>query len=347
MVGLLYGVMLPMFPRRPILLGGVIAPLLWTGLLHATLQMVNPTLDGLIDWPWFAASQIGFGVVAGVVVTRTALVRTLQFESFAVRAGVRARAPRTTASRGMSGEARLASAMRAARGRRPASAATRLPGRPKPDAARGPARRGEGFALLYAENCAGCHGPEGKGNAGAIGLANPVYLAIADDARPAARHRERRRRHADARLCAQRRAARSTDEQVEVLVQGIRGWAQPDALAGASPPPYAATSGGDAGARRRGLRRRSARPATGPKGAGGPKAGSIVDGSFLGLVSDQSLRTTVIAGRPDIGQPDWRSDVPGRALDGAGGLRRRGLARLAAPGDPGPAVREPLTGRSP
>jgi hypothetical protein len=88
MVGLLYGVMLPMFPRRPILLGGVIAPLLWTGLLRSILGIVNPTLDGLIDWRWFTASQIAFGVVAGLVVTRTAMVQTWQFESFAVRAGV-------------------------------------------------------------------------------------------------------------------------------------------------------------------------------------------------------------------------------------------------------------------
>ena len=88
MVGLLYGVMLPMFPRRPILLGGVIAPLLWTGLLRSVLGIVNPTLDGLIDWRWFTASQIAFGVVAGLVVTRTAMVQTWQFESFAVRAGV-------------------------------------------------------------------------------------------------------------------------------------------------------------------------------------------------------------------------------------------------------------------
>jgi hypothetical protein len=88
MVGLLYGVMLPIFPRRPILLGGVIAPFLWTGLLHATLQMVNPALNERVDWAWFVVTQIGFGVVAGIVVTRTALVRTMQFESFAVRAGI-------------------------------------------------------------------------------------------------------------------------------------------------------------------------------------------------------------------------------------------------------------------
>jgi len=88
MVGLLYGVMLPMFPRRPVLLGGVIAPLLWTGLLHATLDAVNPALNDRVDWPWFVVTQIGFGLVAGVIVTRTARVRTMQFESFAVRAGI-------------------------------------------------------------------------------------------------------------------------------------------------------------------------------------------------------------------------------------------------------------------
>jgi hypothetical protein len=90
MVGVLYGVMLPMFPRSPILLGGLVAPLLWTGLLHATLELINPALNDRVAWPWFMVTQIGFGVAAGIVVTRSAKVRTLQFESFAVRAGVEA-----------------------------------------------------------------------------------------------------------------------------------------------------------------------------------------------------------------------------------------------------------------
>jgi hypothetical protein len=88
LVGLLYGVALPMFPRDPILLGGAIAPILWSGLLHSILEAINPVLDRRINWFWFVISQIGFGVVAGIVVSRQARVRTWQFLPFAVRAGI-------------------------------------------------------------------------------------------------------------------------------------------------------------------------------------------------------------------------------------------------------------------
>lgn len=88
LVGLLYGAMLPMFPRRPIVLGGVIGPVLWTGLLHSTLGLINPLLDERIDWRWFIASQFAFGIVAGLVVVRQERVRVTQFMPFAMRAGV-------------------------------------------------------------------------------------------------------------------------------------------------------------------------------------------------------------------------------------------------------------------
>ena len=90
LVGLLYGVMLPMFPRRPIVLGGLIAPFIWSGLLYATLGIINPLMNQKIDWTWFVLSQIGFGVVAGLVVVRQERVRTRQFMPFSVRAGIEA-----------------------------------------------------------------------------------------------------------------------------------------------------------------------------------------------------------------------------------------------------------------
>jgi len=89
-VGLLYGAMLPVFPRRPILLGGVVAPLLWSGLLHSILGIVDPLLNQRIDWFWFVLSQVGFGIVAGIVVSRQERVRTWQHLPLAVRAGMEA-----------------------------------------------------------------------------------------------------------------------------------------------------------------------------------------------------------------------------------------------------------------
>jgi hypothetical protein len=77
LIGLLYGAMLPMMPRRPVLLGGIVAPLLWTGLLHFTLGLINPALDAHIAWGWFVASQIFYGVVAGSVVARVERIRTV------------------------------------------------------------------------------------------------------------------------------------------------------------------------------------------------------------------------------------------------------------------------------
>jgi hypothetical protein len=89
-VGLLYGAMLPMFPRRPILLGGFVAPILWSGLLYSSLGIVNPVLNQRIDWFWFVLSQLGFGIVAGIVVSRQERVHTWQHLPFALRAGMEA-----------------------------------------------------------------------------------------------------------------------------------------------------------------------------------------------------------------------------------------------------------------
>src|SRR5215510_7452609 len=90
LVGLLYGAMLPMFPKRPIILGGLIAPVLWSGLLYTMLGLLNPLLESRIDWVWFMASQVAFGVVAGMVVVKQSRMITHENLSFGIRAGVEA-----------------------------------------------------------------------------------------------------------------------------------------------------------------------------------------------------------------------------------------------------------------
>ncbi len=89
-VGLLYGAMLPMFARRPIVLGGLIAPVLWSGLIYTMLGLLNPLLASHIDWYWFVASQVAFGLVAGLVVVRQSRMLTRENLPFAMRAGVEA-----------------------------------------------------------------------------------------------------------------------------------------------------------------------------------------------------------------------------------------------------------------
>jgi hypothetical protein len=90
LVGLIYGAMLPMFARRPMVLGGLVAPVLWSGLLYSILGLLNPVLESHIDWFWFIASQFAFGIVAGFVVMRQSRVRTRENMPFALRAGIEA-----------------------------------------------------------------------------------------------------------------------------------------------------------------------------------------------------------------------------------------------------------------
>lgn len=168
------------------------------------------------------------------------------------------------------------------------------------------------FALLYRQNCAGCHGKDDQGSA-ALGLANPVYLAIASDEiirRVTARGIPGTLMPAFAKSSG----GALTDKQIEILVREMRArWAKPLEALGATPPPYSATEPGDPtrGTAAYGI---FCAGCHGPDGEGTAKGSSIVNASFLALVSDQSLRTTVIAGRPDLGQPDWRNDVPGRVM---------------------------------
>ena len=90
LVGLLYGVMLPIAPKRPILLGGLVTPLLWSFLIHGSLGVINPVMNQRINWLWFVLSQIGFGVAAGLVVVRQERIRTQQPQPLALRMGLEA-----------------------------------------------------------------------------------------------------------------------------------------------------------------------------------------------------------------------------------------------------------------
>jgi len=186
------------------------------------------------------------------------------------------------------------------------------PGRPGP----GPevARPGEvsDFDTLYSQNCAGCHGARGKGGP-AVSLANPVYLALANDAtlrRVTANGIPQTLMPAFARSAG----GTLTDQQIDILVQQMRTlWGKPDELAGQNPPPYAAASSGNAVSGESAYKTYCA-SCHGPGGRGQGKLGSIVDGSYLALVSDQGLRTTVLVGFPDQGAPDWRNNVQGRPM---------------------------------
>jgi cytochrome c oxidase cbb3-type subunit 3 len=168
------------------------------------------------------------------------------------------------------------------------------------------------FNSLYGQNCAGCHGADGKGGA-ARGLADPVFLRIADDAiirRVTASGVPQTAMPAFAKTAG----GALTDAQLDAVVGGIRaGWARVDAASRVNPPPYATSTPGDT-TRGAGVFATFCSTCHGADGRGGPGGGSIVDASYLSLVSDQSLRTTVIAGRPDLGAPDWRANVPGRPM---------------------------------
>src|SRR5260370_27046747 len=185
------------------------------------------------------------------------------------------------------------------------------PGAPRSGSAVVPPGEVVRFSILYEQNCAGCHGANGTGGA-AIALANPVLLAIADDSAI-------RRTTANGvpgtsmPSFAKNAGGMLTDKQIDALVGGIRSWAKPDALGNQTPPSYVAQGLGNP-QRGAGAYQTYCSSCHGLDGRGESKASSIVAGSFLALVSDQQLRTIVIAGRPELGAPDWRGDVEGRPM---------------------------------
>lgn len=168
------------------------------------------------------------------------------------------------------------------------------------------------FGALFSANCAGCHGENGRGGA-AIALANPVYLALADDS-TIRKVIAKGVRGTAMPAFAESAGGLLTDQQIDVIAKQIRArWGKPGILDGANPPAYTAKSAGDP-ERGKAAYRTYCESCHGPEGRGNPKGSFITNDSFLALISDQELRTIVIAGRPDFGAPDWRSNVPGKPM---------------------------------
>lgn len=185
------------------------------------------------------------------------------------------------------------------------------PGRPVADSEAVRPNEVLNFDTLYQQNCAGCHGQQGKGGA-AIALNNPVYLQIADDA-TIRRITAQGVAGTAMPAFAQSSGGMLTDEQINAIVGGIRSrWSEQGSL-DTTPPGYSALAPGDP-QHGTNVYDTYCSSCHGAAGRGGSHAGSIVDESFLNLASDQYLRTIVIVGRPELGAPDWRGNVPGRPM---------------------------------
>jgi mono/diheme cytochrome c family protein len=186
-----------------------------------------------------------------------------------------------------------------------------LPGKPDPARQELLPSQVVAFGPLYGNHCAGCHGADGRLGASRP-LNDPVYLALVP--------RERVRTViADGipntlqPAFAVTAGGTLTDVQIDALVAGIaQTWGKPSVIAVDSLPPYAAAAG--SADRGQAVYTSACAGCHGATGVGGPKGGAIADASYLSLVTDQYLRTTVIAGRIDLGMPDWRGYPSGQPL---------------------------------
>ena len=192
------------------------------------------------------------------------------------------------------------------------SACSNPPGRPSKDPEVQVPSEVSDFNTLYTENCVACHGAEGRGGA-AIALADPVYLAIADEG-AMRKIIANGVRGTSMPAFAQSAGGMLTEKQIDVITSQIRSrWSRSGILDGANPPSYAAKAAGDV-QRGEASYRTYCSSCHGSQGQGGPKGSAITNDSFLALVSDQGLRTIVITGRPELKAPDWRGNVPGKPM---------------------------------
>jgi cytochrome c oxidase cbb3-type subunit III len=159
------------------------------------------------------------------------------------------------------------------------------------------------FATLYNQNCAACHGRNGQ-NGPAIDLGNPEYQALIDDA-SLRKWISGGMPGTEMSAFARSAGGMLTDNQVNAIVAGMRSaWRTQNAFNGAAPPAYAQDQAGDVQRGEQAYGRRCA-------GCHESSNQQITSPDYLALVGDQALRSLIIAGRPDIGQPDWQHDSPG------------------------------------
>jgi mono/diheme cytochrome c family protein len=194
-----------------------------------------------------------------------------------------------------------------------------MPGKPTPEDRWKAATEVTDFSQLYALNCSGCHGADGRLGA-ARPLNDPLYLALVSNdtlrqmiaqgvpgtAAPA---------------FAQQIGGPLTDKQIDILIEGMRSrWGATESFKNVTLPPYslrdASAAGSSPGDRQRGAAayQKYCAQCHGKDGSGGPKGGSVINPAFLALVSDQALRTAVIVGRSDLGMPDWRANISGQPM---------------------------------
>ena len=196
---------------------------------------------------------------------------------------------------------------------------SQVPGKPKAEERWVPPAQVTDFNQLYSQNCAGCHGTDGRLGS-APPLNDPLYLAVAN----ANALREVTAKGVAGTAMpafAEHSGGSLTDKQIDALVEGMRSqWGRPNDFMDVALPPYspqdAIKSGSGPGDTQRGANvfATYCSQCHGANGRGGATGGSVVNPNFLTLASDQSLRTTTIVGRPDLGKPDWRANVSGNPM---------------------------------
>jgi cytochrome c oxidase cbb3-type subunit 3 len=187
----------------------------------------------------------------------------------------------------------------------------RLPGKPKEEDRWKPPSEIKDFAVLFDTNCRACHS-NGKTLSASISMNNPPYLAVVP--------KEVMHKTIEVGIPGTEMPAYSakeggplTDEQINILVEGIYNWTKGHEAPSDQLPPYAAALG-DA-EHGKAVFAQDCASCHGSDGEGSKgKGGAVVDKAYLSLVSDQYLRTVVIVGRPELGMPGFREYVPGKPM---------------------------------